>query len=172
MTNWPEIVQQHAPLVWRTIYRLLPNEADAADCFQETFVSAMEVAGRQPVANWPGLLQRLATARALDCVRRQIRDRGRLTTPADWGSVLTDEPEPAQQMQSQELAEQLRRVLTQLTPQQAEVYCLRYLNDLSYEQIASELGLSVDTVGVTLHRARGRLRGLLANCSGDRQVQR
>jgi len=32
----------HGPLVWQTAWRLLGHEADAADCFQETFVSAME----------------------------------------------------------------------------------------------------------------------------------
>ena len=40
MTDWSQIVQEHGPLVWRTAYRLLNHEADAADCFQRTFVSA------------------------------------------------------------------------------------------------------------------------------------
>ena len=54
MTDWPAIVGEHGPLVWRTAYRLLGGHADAADCFQETFVSAMDVAGREDVENWPG----------------------------------------------------------------------------------------------------------------------
>jgi RNA polymerase sigma-70 factor (ECF subfamily) len=172
MIDWPEIVEQYAPVVWRAIYRLLPDETHAADCFQETFVSAMETAGRQPVANWPGLLQRLATRRALDFLRRQIRDRRRVTIPATWDGMPADDPGPAQQVQSFELAEQLRQVLAQLPAQQAEVYCLRHLNELSYEQIAEELNVSVDVVGVTLHRARGRLRELLKECSPDQQVER
>ena len=33
MTDWSQIVQQHGPLVWTTVYRLLRHDADAADCF-------------------------------------------------------------------------------------------------------------------------------------------
>lgn len=160
MIDWPGIVRQYAPLVWRTVYRLLPNEADAADCFQETFVNAMQIAKRQEVGNWPGLLQKLATSRALDCLRRRVRDRVRLRTPESWDELVAGDPQPIQQAQAAELAEHLRQLLSKLPPQQAEVYCLRYLNELSYEQIGLELGLSVDAVGVTLHRARGRLREL------------
>ena len=42
MTDWEHVVRTHGPLVWQTAWRLLGQEADAADCFQETFVSAME----------------------------------------------------------------------------------------------------------------------------------
>jgi hypothetical protein len=40
MTDWSQIVQQHGPGVWQTLHRLLTNDADEADCFQRTFVSA------------------------------------------------------------------------------------------------------------------------------------
>ena len=61
--QWPVIVRQHAPLVWQTAYRVLGHHADATDCLQETFVSAWKISCREPVKNWPGLLQHLATAR-------------------------------------------------------------------------------------------------------------
>src|SRR3954451_4123863 len=77
-TDWPAIVREYGPVVWRTAYRLLGRDADAADCFQDAFVSAMHVAGREPVRDWPGLLQRLPTARALDLLRRRMREAGRI----------------------------------------------------------------------------------------------
>ncbi len=40
MTNWSHIVQEHGAIVWRTVHRLLGNEADEEDCFQRTFLSA------------------------------------------------------------------------------------------------------------------------------------
>jgi DNA-directed RNA polymerase specialized sigma24 family protein len=77
--DWPEIVQQHGPIVWKTVYRLLSNEADAADCFQNAFMAALDVSRTQTVRNWPGLLKRLATTSALERLRQRYRQSGRET---------------------------------------------------------------------------------------------
>jgi hypothetical protein len=42
MTDWQEIVRQNGPMVWRIVYRLLNQDADSRDCFQQTFLSAVE----------------------------------------------------------------------------------------------------------------------------------
>src|SRR4051812_32794208 len=79
MIDWDDIARQYGPLVWKTVYRLLgTGGADAADCFQETFLTALDYANRQEVRNWPGLLQRIATTRALDTISRRRTDRRRL----------------------------------------------------------------------------------------------
>ena len=67
MIDWQMIVKKHGPAVWQTAYRLLGNHTDTADCFQETFISALEVAQRQCARNFPALLVWLATARAIVC---------------------------------------------------------------------------------------------------------
>jgi len=64
--DWQAIVRDHGPAVWQTAYRLLANHSDAADCFQESFLAAFEIASREPVRNVAGLLVRLATTRAID----------------------------------------------------------------------------------------------------------
>src|SRR2546421_11438420 len=76
-TDWAALIRAHGPLVWRTAYRLLSNEADAADCFQRTFLGAVELAAAAPVRHWPAVLVRLTTARALEALRSRHRDRGR-----------------------------------------------------------------------------------------------
>lgn len=65
----------------------------------------------------------------------------------------------------------MRKALSQLPPEQAEAWCLRHLNDLSYEQIASEIGVTPNHAGVLLHRARNQLRLLLGDGSQD-QIER
>lgn len=164
MIDWQAISLQHSPLVWRTVTRLLGHGgADAADCFQETFLAALDFSRRQEVRNWPGLLQRLATARALDQLRRRRRERSRTS---DNGHGFRPEVDqlysrnlgPESLAQNAELMERLREALAELSAQQSEVFCLRYLNELSYEEIAGELRISVDSVGVNLHRARRHLR--------------
>jgi RNA polymerase sigma-70 factor (ECF subfamily) len=48
--------------------------------------------------------------------------------------------------------------LVGLPPNQAEAFCLHCLEDWTYREIAGHLGISVDAVGVLVHRARKRLR--------------
>jgi len=160
--DWNTVVNQNRRQVWRTVYRLLGNDADAADCFQETFISALKVAQRQVVRNWPAMLHCLATTRALDRLRQRMRQKERFETIPQWSAVNSNQPEPAQYAQAAELNDRLRQALTKLPEKQARVFCLRFLDDLSYRQIARQLNLKTDAVGVLLQRARAKLRDLLA----------
>ena len=163
MLDWHSIVNDNRQRVWRTVYRLLGNEADAADCFQETFISALLLSRRQEVRNWPALLQRMATSRALDRLRQRIRQNGYCQTVPEWSAVSSLQPGPDQKALASELSERLRLALTQLPAKQAQVFSLRFLEDLSYRQIAQQMKIKDDAVGVLLHRARSQLRQLLAS---------
>jgi RNA polymerase sigma-70 factor, ECF subfamily len=158
--DWPAIVHEYGPLVWKTAFSLLLNEADVSDCFQETFVSALEFSRRQKVINWPGLLQRIAASRALDQLRRRIREQQRHMV--DLGTAIpSPDAGPVQNAEAAELSDRLRIALTQLPPSQGQAFCLRHLNGLEYEEIADEMKISVDAAGALLHRARTRLGELL-----------
>jgi RNA polymerase sigma-70 factor (ECF subfamily) len=161
MTDWQDVVRRHSGLVWRTAYRLLGRHDEAADCFQEAFLAAWEISKSQPVRHWPGLLVRLATRRALDRLRRRLRQAGQVQDLPDWSSVASREPTPQEHLAGSELAEKLRLAVGELPDHQAEVFCMRCLEELSYRDIARQLGLKVSAVSVLLHRARGRLRELL-----------
>jgi RNA polymerase sigma-70 factor (ECF subfamily) len=168
VTDWQSIVDKHGGLVWSIAYRLLGNDADAADCFQETFVSAFEFSRKQRIRSYPALLSRLATVRAID----QLRSRNRPSNLSDCRDVVDNNPSPQQHLAAYELAEQLRLALGKLPPGEAEVFCLRCLNGLSYRAIARQLGIKRNAVGVMLHRARQKLRGLLKSVvvSDEREV--
>ena len=157
--DWQTIVTECGPLVWRTAYRLLGNHADAADCFQETFLAALELSRRQPVRNMSGLLVRLATTRAID----RLRQRGRQEYRQGEGqeSDETGRRGPADEVQAQELVGELREAIRRLPAQEAQVFCLRYLSEMSYRQIAGQLGIGINLVGVALYRAKARLREAL-----------
>jgi RNA polymerase sigma-70 factor (ECF subfamily) len=161
MTDWPQIVQEHGPVVWRTAYRLLNNEPDAADCFQRTFVAALALERTETVHNWPAFLNRLATLRALECLRQKRRDAGRHTRLPETGRVDAKAADPLQAAEAGELVEHLRAALAELDPRQGQVFCLACLEDLSYQQIAEQLGITVNHVGVLLNRARTSLQDLL-----------
>jgi RNA polymerase sigma-70 factor (ECF subfamily) len=158
--DWQTIVTDYGPLVWRTAYRLLANHADAADCFQETFLAALELSRRQPVRNVSGLLVRLATTRAIDRLRQRGRQECRPAVARAHDQTASGS-DPHQEAQAQELVGQLREAIGHLPEQEAKVFCLRYLNDMSYRQIAREVSIGTSAVGVSLYRAKARLRKAL-----------
>lgn len=160
MIDWDLLVRHEGPAVWRTAYRLLRNRADADECYQETFLAALKVSNRQPVRNWPGLLKQLATNRAIDRLRKRMRHR-QCEAAGDLALVEGTNHDPSQQAEAAELASNLRWAIAQLPARQAEVFCLHELGDWSYQQIADQLGMSVNGVGVVLHRTRQKLQELL-----------
>jgi RNA polymerase sigma-70 factor (ECF subfamily) len=161
VVDWSQIVQQHGPLVWTTVYRLLRHDADAADCFQRTFLSALVLSRTQTVRNWPGLLRRLGTARALESLRQRLRQAQRVQPLLAEIEVSSNSPEPDQAAAIRELSDHLREALAELDARQAQVFCLICLDGLSYAETADELGLTTNHVGVLLNRARLGLRDRL-----------
>jgi RNA polymerase sigma-70 factor (ECF subfamily) len=161
MTDWEEIVNKYGPVVWQTAYRLLDNHTDTADCFQETFICALEISKSQRVRSFPALLARIATSRAIDRLRQRFSQQIRGTDGIDVVVLPSSDPGPEQQAQTQELTMRLRKALSRLQPKEAEVICLRSFNDMSYRQIGKELGIKANTAGVLLNRARTKLRNIL-----------
>lgn len=161
MTDWSQVLAEYGGIVWKTVRRLVNDDADAADCFQETFVAAWEFSRKRSVQNWPGLLKRLATARALDQLRKRMRTAV-VSLPAEATTKLSGQLPPPAAAEENELFDQLRAELAALPSDQAEVCCLRFLESFSYEQIADELGLTINHVGVLLHRAKSALQNSLA----------
>ena len=159
--DWKRIAEEHASAVWQTAYRLLHNQADAADCFQETFLAAFEFSQRQRVHNIRGLLLRLATTRAIDQLRRRMRETRREADDDNGQLVPSARPGPDAEAENVELAARLRAAIGQLPSQEAKVFCLRHFSDLSYREIARELQITTSAAGVLLHRAKARLRDIL-----------
>jgi RNA polymerase sigma-70 factor (ECF subfamily) len=162
MTDWPELIREHGPLVWRTAYRLLNHDADAADCFQRTFLAAVEIERKQQVRCWLALLKRLATARALEQLRQRHRRKTRSEPWPENSPADSRADDPLQAAVGGELAGRLRDALAEIDPLQADVFCLTCLEGLSYAEVAEQLGITTNHAGVLLSRARAALREKLA----------
>lgn len=161
MLDWREIRDRHAALVWTTVYRILKDHAGSLDCCQDVFLEAFRRAERKPVEDWPGLLRWLATRRAIDRLRQQERNKRRLAALPDASVVPDTRPGPVDTAELKELVERVRRELARLPAKQAEVFWLRCVEQMSYAEIAQQLGLDTNAVGVLVHRARTRLRRVL-----------
>lgn len=167
--DWQVVIKKHGPVVWQTAYRLLGEDNEAADCFQETFLSALKLTQRQHVRNFRALLIKLATARAIDRLRQKFYKSRRPIEPDDWANLASENPGPVQQLQTKELTMLLRKSISLLPPREAKAFCLRYLNDMSYRQIAEELNIKRNAAGVLLHRARIKLQQIFEPSINNKQ---
>jgi RNA polymerase sigma-70 factor, ECF subfamily len=174
MTDWSQIVEQHGPQVWRTTQRLLRHEADAADCFQRTFIAALEFSRKQTVRHWPALLRRIATARALEQLRQRAGMRARLSCGPEENGVERQMDRkslgPDGAAQASELAGHLRAALAEIDARQAQVFCLACIEECSYAEIAEQLEITVSNVGVLLNRAKAALRERLQSHAPQKNV--
>ncbi len=175
MPDWNSIVAREGPAVWKTLWRLLGNLSDVEECFQETFVAALRVSRRETVVSWPAMLCRLATARAMDHLRRRYRPGGRRheveifanagdddTADDRLGEIASPAPGPVEAAVATELSERLRHALARLPEKQAEIFSLHVFDSWSRREISKRLTTTDNAVGVALHRARQRLRELLS----------
>ena len=143
--------------VWKTCVRILGDEEEARECFQQTYLDALQIEPRT-VRSWPALLSRIATRRAMDLLRRKYRDRQVMPT-------LAVEPQqqdpPDANLRYQELRGGIRRALAGLPARQAEAFWLRHIEDWTPEEIGRELEIEPGNVRVLVHRAIGHLRRTL-----------
>jgi RNA polymerase sigma-70 factor (ECF subfamily) len=162
-----------APLMarhYRRLYRIalsyLRQPDDALDVVQEAFVKAYQSASR-----WDGSaeagpwLARITVNQAIDRWRRNRR-RAQTFTPlaeGDHVATLADlGPSPDRRVQGREESERVAVALRELPERQRAVVVLRHYQDMSLEEIAGTLGMSLGTVKSSLHRALQRMRAGLA----------
>jgi RNA polymerase sigma-70 factor (ECF subfamily) len=158
-TDWERIVADHGRAVWTTVYRILKHEADAQDCYQQTFLDAFRASRQRPANNWAALLARIATRRAIDRLRERVAARNRRRAEHLARGTGNPAATSAQHVEL-DLTDALRAALAELPPSQATVFWLRNVEELSYAEIADQMGFSINKVGVLLHRARASLARL------------
>jgi RNA polymerase sigma-70 factor (ECF subfamily) len=100
------------------------------------------------------------------CFAERRRDRRLGAWGGRVGSLdgVSDVPAPDAPEASLERGEQARaleRALQRLTPEQREVFVLKHVEELSYDEIAARVGASVAALKMRMHRAYDRLRALL-----------
>jgi len=163
------LIKHFAPLVYARTLRLLGDPDEAEGALQTTFVNACakldSYAGRGGLGTW---LYRIATNEALMQVRRtrpqvSLDAVAETLGPDDLPRQLQPWPaDPAALALDHELTDQLEAALHTLPEGLRLVFVLRELQELSTEETATALGIGESAVKVRLHRARLKLRELLA----------
>jgi RNA polymerase sigma-70 factor (ECF subfamily) len=158
-----EIVLRHQQAVFNAAYRVLGNVRDAEDATQEAFIRAYQFIDRfdldRPLAPW---LKRIVVNVCLNRLEVQKSPSALYDE-----TTLMPDPNPGPEMQTvtRDRNETIRYELSRLPPRYRIVIELRHFQELSYEEIARQLGRSLTDVKSDLFRARKllseRLKGLV-----------
>jgi RNA polymerase sigma-70 factor (ECF subfamily) len=168
------LYEEFAPRIRRYLSRLV-GECEAEDLTQEVFARAHRALatrrGDSLVSTW---LYRIATNAALDRLRAASRREIPVATPAgsyeeEHEVVCEGAASEEQDADSHVIRKEMRHcilgLVDRLPPAHRAVILLGELRDLSDQQIADALGITLEAAKMRLHRARGELRKLLgANC--------
>jgi RNA polymerase sigma factor (sigma-70 family) len=162
------LVTNYQDLVYNTALGIVQNSADAEDVAQEVFIqvyrSIDQFKGDARLSTW---IYRITTTKALDHIRSRKRKKrfAFITSLFGPNDELVHEPvdfqHPGVALDRKEQAALLFQMITQLPENQKVAFTLHKTEELSYQEIAEVMQLSVSAVESLLFRARQNLRKLL-----------
>jgi len=159
---WGDLYQQYASAIFRFCRRALPTREDAEDATMEVFMKVHEKLGQydatRPFTAW---LYRVAANHCWDLLRRRKIRQDKETEEVD--DLPLEHPDPSQldRLIEQRTSEEVRKALEKVGARARMALVMRYYSDMSYDEIADELGVRRAFVGVVLLRARHELRHAL-----------
>jgi len=157
-----ELVESHQAAVFGTVLRMVHDREVAAEVSNRAFYRAYEHLASfdesRPLRPW---LVRIAAHEALNELRTRRRDAAH-TIGGEAAAIeleqLVGGHDPAELLPQRERSAAIRAAVEHLPEPQRVVVVLRYFADLSYAEIAEATQQTANNVGVTLLRARERLR--------------
>jgi RNA polymerase sigma-70 factor (ECF subfamily) len=154
--------------VYNLAYRIMGDEASAADVTQEAFISAYKHMSSFRGESFKSWMYRIVTNASYDELRRRRR------RPAVSLEGLVDDSDteieydipdesigPEARLEQRELASAIQAGIETLPPDQRITLVLSDVQGMSYEEIASITGANLGTVKSRLSRARAKLRDYL-----------
>ncbi len=161
-----ELVNRYESNIFRLARHITQNPEDAEDVLQETFLKAYEhlkdFQGNSKFYTW---LVRIAVNQSLMKLRKRKTDASvSLDEPYDTGEenltreIAVWDPNPESTYSREEIRAILEKAVESLPPAFRAVFVLRDVEDLSTEETATALNLSIPAVKSRLLRARLRLR--------------
>lgn len=141
-------MQRHGPELVTMLWRILGNEQDVCDAYQDTFLHLAHYEGRQKPTHVRAYIFRTASNTAISMLRHKMAERrlSRAVAESKFAANLTGSP--THDLDAKQLQETLRYYITQLPEHLRNVITLRDLAELTYAQVADILGLSAGTARV------------------------
>ena len=161
-----ELVSRYQNKIYRLAKHITQNDEDAEDVLQEAFLKAYEhIGGFQGNSKFYTWIVRIAVNEALMKLRKRKSDRTvPLDEPVDTGEEMVNreiavwEDNPEERYSQSEIQQILDEAVEDLKPDFRTVFVLRDIEELSTEETAEALNISVPAVKSRLLRARLALR--------------
>jgi len=158
-----ELVARFERPVFGLIVRMVGDPDTAEDLAQEVFIKAYRALGSyDPSRKFASWLFKIAHNATIDHLRRAAPETVPLSTDEEGGDLLATLADaaaesPASAAERHDLARALERAIAALRADYREAVVLRYVEGLSYEEIAAALAQPLGTVKTNLHRARKQM---------------
>ncbi|WP_432559552.1 RNA polymerase sigma factor [Granulicoccus sp. GXG6511] len=147
-----DLVRPHRSMLWAVCLRVTNHPQDAEDALQDCLVAAWHnlanFRGESAISTW---LYRIASNAAVAIAKKRNR-----VDPVE--EIILPASDDSGQVEARMV---VAEALGQLTPEHREILVLRELCDMTYDQIADQQGVGVQTVKSRLNRARSRMREVL-----------
>ncbi len=162
------LVERYEDRIYGLACSIVGDRESARDAAQEAFIRAYRSLKKfEGKSSFYTYLYRIATNVCLTAAQREQRrpDRISLEGLQETNAMALDRfwgtDEPQNDIERIGLRDQIQNVLNHLSPDHRAVVVLKDIEDLSQEEIADVLDVSIGTVKSRLSRARARLRDLL-----------
>jgi RNA polymerase sigma-70 factor, ECF subfamily len=163
------LVRRHRPKLLRVVMRFTRNREDAEDIVQQTFQKAfIHLQQFEGISSFSTWVTRIAMNEALMWLRRRRASRevsteesgtdNQTLLPVDFADPG---PSPEDGFLGQERQRILSRAINELTPEQRAAIELRELKELSTQETAARMGISVGAVKARVFQGRRKLRAIL-----------
>lgn len=157
-----ELVEAYMRPVYNLTYRMLGNPQEAEDAAQETFMRAYsrleQYDENHKFSTW---IFSIANHHCIDRLRKRRATYVSIDDNPVLQNLHDDSPQPEHAMLDREQVVEMQRLLSLLDPDYRTPLVLRYWEDLSYEEIAQTLNVSVSAVKSRLFRARQKMADLM-----------
>ncbi|WP_168123865.1 RNA polymerase sigma factor SigW [Paenibacillus sp. HB172176] len=160
-----ELVDLYQGKLYHMAYRMLSSRQEAEDVVQETFLRVYKNLERfddtQKFSTW---IYRIATNLCIDRLRKR-RPTYSLDAESNdyegldgYSMIPSDDRTPESELILTDTQRIIQEAMESLPPKYKTVMMLRYLHDLSLQEVGDILGMPVTTIKTRVHRGREFLR--------------
>ena len=148
-------MQEYGPAMVTMLWRILGNEEDVCDAYQDTFLRLTHLPEKKKPANVRGYLFRTTSNIAISMLRKkQLQRKHQQALSKQYPTSQNDQ---TNDLDSAKLQQRLRSAISRLPDHLGDVVVLRDLAQMPYAQVATILGIRVAAARVYRHKAIKRL---------------